>query len=288
MENAKKIYIIISIICVLSIVLGAYAQFFGKRDSKTSGIPTNNTTDENLIENPVQPEKEKTMEELKTEFVKTINNSFNVEEKDISKIERINTEKSIVYIAYSIQQENEFYDIDLNIPMINIKGDIPKEFNKVTQEVFVKKANEVRKNKNNAEKIIYSIDYVGYLNDNILSIIIKSSLQQGNNPQRIIIQTYNYNIETKEKVSLNNIIEQKNINVQELQNKINDVLKSVKKEETILINSGYPVYERNLESEIYKTENITNFFLNEEGKLYIVFAYGNQNFTSEFDIVKYE
>lgn len=288
MENAKKIYIIISIICVLSIVLGAYAQFFGKRDSKTSGIPTNNTTDENVIENPVQPEKEKTMEELKTEFVKTINNSFNVEEKDISKIERINTEKSIVYIAYSIQQENEFYDIDLNIPMINIKGDIPKEFNKVTQEVFVKKANEVRKNKNNAEKIIYSIDYVGYLNDNILSIIIKSSLKQGNNPQRIIIQTYNYNIETKEKVSLNNIIEQKNINVQKLQNKINDVLKSVKKEETILINSGYPVYERNLESEIYKTENITNFFLNEEGKLYIVFAYGNQNFTSEFDIVKYE
>lgn len=288
MENEKKIYIIISIICVLSIVLGAYAQFFGKRDSKTSGIPTNNTTDENVIENPVQPEKEKTMEELKTEFVKTINNSFNVEEKDISKIERINTEKSIVYIAYSIQQENEFYDIDLNIPMINIKGDIPKEFNKVTQEVFVKKANEVRKNKNNAEKIIYSIDYVGYLNDNILSIIIKSSLKQGNNPQRIIIQTYNYNIETKEKVSLNNIIEQKNINVQELQNKINDVLKSVKKEETILINSGYPVYERNLESEIYKTENITNFFLNEEGKLYIVFAYGNQNFTSEFDIVKYE
>ena len=65
-------------------------------------------------------------------------------------------------------------------------------------------------------------------------------------------------------------------------------LKSVKKEETILINSGYPVYERNLESEIYKIENITNFFLNEEGKLYIVFAYGNQNFTSEFDIVKYE
>lgn len=288
MENAKKIYIIISIICVVSIALGAYAQFFGKRDSKTSGIPTNNTTDENVIENPVQPEKEKTMEELKAEFVKTINNSFNVEEKDISKIEKINTEKSIVYIAYSIQQENEFYDIDLNIPMINIKGDIPKEFNKVTQEVFVKKANEVRKNENDAEKIIYSIDYVGYLNDNILSIIIKSSLKQGNNPQRIIIQTYNYNIETKEKVSLNNIIEQKNINVQELQNKINDVLKSVKKEETILINSGYPVYERNLESEIYKTENITNFFLNEEGKLYIVFAYGNQNFTSEFDIVKYE
>ena len=58
-KTQKKIYIIISIICVLSIVLGAYAQFFGKRDSKTSDIPTNNTTDENVIENPVQPEKKK-------------------------------------------------------------------------------------------------------------------------------------------------------------------------------------------------------------------------------------
>ena len=54
MENAKKIYIIISIICVLSIVLGAYAQFFGKRDSKTSDIPTNNTTDENVIKEKYQ------------------------------------------------------------------------------------------------------------------------------------------------------------------------------------------------------------------------------------------
>ena len=42
----------------------------------TSDIPTNNTTDENVIENPVQPEKEKTMEELKNEFVKTINLSL--------------------------------------------------------------------------------------------------------------------------------------------------------------------------------------------------------------------
>lgn len=288
MENAKKMYIIISIICVVSVALGAYAQFFGKKNSKTSGIPTNNTTDGNIVNNPIQPEKEKTMEELKTEFIKNIDNSFNIEEKDISKIEKTNNEKGIVYVAYSLQQENEYYDIDLNIPIINIKGDIPKEFNKITQEVFVKKANEVRKNTNNAEKIIYSIDYVGYLNENILSIIIKSSLKQGNNPQRIIIQTYNYNIETKEKVSLNSIIEQKNIDVQKLQNKINNALKNVKKEEKILTNSGYLVYERNLESEIYKTENVTNFFLNEEGKLYILFAYGNQNFTSEFDLVEYE
>ena len=37
-----------------------------------------------------------------------------------------------------------------------------------------------------------------------------------------------------------------------------------------------------------KLENITNFFLDNDEKLYIIFAYGNQNFTSELDIVKYE
>ena len=193
-----------------------------------------------------------------------------------------------MYAAYNIQQENDFFNIDLNIPVINIKGDIPKEFNKITQEVFVKKANEVMENTNVSEKIIYSIDYAAYINGDILSVIIKSSLKQGNNPQRIIVQTYNYNIKTKEKVTLSNIIEQKNIDEQKLKSKIDRALQTVKREEEILTQSGYSVYVRDLNSDVYKLENITNFFLDNDEKLYIIFAYGNQNFTSELDIVKYE
>ena len=193
-----------------------------------------------------------------------------------------------MYAAYNIQQENDFFNIDLNIPVINIKGDIPKEFNKITQEVFVKKANEVMENTNASEKIIYSIDYAAYINGDILSVIIKSSLKQGNNPQRIIVQTYNYNIKTKEKVTLSNIIEQKNIDEQKLKSKIDRALQTVKREEEILTQSGYSVYVRDLNSDVYKLENITNFFLDNDEKLYIIFAYGNQNFTSELDIVKYE
>lgn len=193
-----------------------------------------------------------------------------------------------MYAAYNIQQENDFFNIDLNIPVINIKGDIPKEFNKITQEVFVKKANEVMENTNVSEKIIYSIDYAAYINGDILSVIIKSSLKQGNNPQRIIVQTYNYNIKTKEKVTLSNIIEQKNIDEQKLKSKIDRALQIVKREEEILTQSGYSVYVRDLNSDVYKLENITNFFLDNDEKLYIIFAYGNQNFTSELDIVKYE
>ena len=282
MKEAKIIYVIISIICVISISIGVYEQFFNKKDDNTN-ISTNGK-----VEEPIEQIKEKTMEEIKDEFNAIFINSFSSEGKDISDIERINKEKNIVYAAYNIQQENDFFNIDLNIPVINIKGDIPKEFNKITQEVFVKKANEVMENTNVSEKIIYSIDYAAYINGDILSVIIKSSLKQGNNPQRIIVQTYNYNIKTKEKVTLSNIIEQKNIDEQKLKSKIDRALQIVKREEEILTQSGYSVYVRDLNSDVYKLENITNFFLDNDEKLYIIFAYGNQNFTSELDIVKYE
>lgn len=282
MKEAKIIYVIISIICVISIIIGVYEQFFSKKDDNTN-ISTNGK-----VEEPIEQIKEKTMEEIKDEFNAIFINSFSSEGKDISDIERINKEKNIVYAAYNIQQENDFFNIDLNIPVINIKGDIPKEFNKITQEVFVKKANEVMENTNASEKIIYSIDYAAYINGDILSVIIKSSLKQGNNPQRIIVQTYNYNIKTKEKVTLSNIIEQKNIDEQKLKSKIDRALQTVKREEEILTQSGYSVYVRDLNSDVYKLENITNFFLDNDEKLYIIFAYGNQNFTSELDIVKYE
>ena len=151
MKEAKIIYVIISIICVISIIIGVYEQFFNKKDDNTN-ISTNGK-----VEEPIEQIKEKTMEEIKDEFNAIFINSFSSEGKDISDIERINKEKNIVYAAYNIQQENDFFNIDLNIPVINIKGDIPKEFNKITQEVFVKKANEVMENTNASEKIIYSI-----------------------------------------------------------------------------------------------------------------------------------
>ena len=82
--------------------------------------------------------------------------------------------------------------------------------------------------------------------------------------------------------------EQKNIDEQKLKSKIDRALQIVKREEEILTQSGYSVYVRDLNSDVYKLENITNFFLDNDEKLYIIFAYGNQNFTAEMDVVLYE
>ena len=48
---------------------------------------------------------------------------------------------------------------------------------------------------------------------------------------------------------------------------------------------GYPVYSRNVESPIYNVENTTSYFIGENEKLYILYPYGNSNFTSELDII---
>lgn len=46
----------------------------------------------------------------------------------------------------------------------------------MTQSIFANKASEILNNKY-TEKVIYSVDYISYVNDNILSLVIKSTLK---------------------------------------------------------------------------------------------------------------
>ena len=146
----------------------------------------------------------------------------------------------------------------------------------------------VDENNKYTEKVIYSVDYISYVNENILSLVIKSTLKQGNNPQRVIVQTYNYNLETGEKIQLVDILAKKNIIQSDCQNKIHEVVTKAQEEAQVLVQSGYTVYNRNLSDSMYQISNISTFFLGKNEELYIIFAYGNQNFTSEMDVVLYE
>ena len=51
-----------------------------------------------------------------------------------------------------------------------------------------------------------------------------------------------------------------------------------------LLYVSYPALDK--ASPIYQIENIHTFFLGSNGDLYIIFAYGNNNYTSEMDIIK--
>ena len=279
MKNQKLIFILVGAFCVLALIAGIYAQFFvGSSNNNNIQNPDNN------INNEIKP---KTQEEIKSQLNSLFTNEIISNDYDETNIQKRDASKGIVYSAYDIQKQEGNYELDVHLPVINIKDSVATDFNKMTQSIFANKASDILNNKY-TEKVIYSVDYISYVNDNILSLVIKSTLKQGNNPQRVIIQAYNYNLETGEKVQLVDVLAKRNIIQSDCQNKIHEIVTKAQEEAQVLVQSGYTVYNRNLSDSMYQISNISTFFLGKNEELYIIFAYGNQNFTSEMDVVLYE
>ena len=276
MKNPKIIYILISLFCAFSIIAGIYAQFIEKDVS----LPNENT--QNTIE-------EKTQEMLKTDFNDLFINTLNLNGFDTTGIQKINNEKDIVYSIYDIEENSNSYEVKINIPVINIKNELTTTLNQITQANFVNKANEILQKTDTENKTIYTIDYVAYVNCNILSLIIKSTLKEGNSAQRVIIQTYNYNLVTNTQANLVDLINIKKLNKDEVNNKIRQVVTKANEEDEALQNMGYnQIFVRDLTSDIYNVDNASTYFLGPNEELYIVYAYGNNEFTSKMDIVLFE
>lgn len=278
MKNQKLIFILVGAFCVLALIAGIYAQFFvGSSNNNNIQNPDNN------INNEIKP---KTQEEIKSQLNSLFTNEIISNDYDETNLQKRDASKGIVYSAYDIQKQEGNYELDVHLPVINIKDSVATDFNKMTQSIFANKASDILNNKY-TEKVIYSVDYISYVNDNILSLVIKSTLKQGNNPQRVIIQAYNYNLETGEKVQLVDVLAKRNIIQSDCQNKIHEIVTKAQEEAQVLVQSGYTVYNRNLSDSMYQISNISTFFLGKNEELYIIFAYGNQNFTSEMDVVLY-
>lgn len=281
MKNPKTIYTLIGVFCFFAIIAGFYAEFFVPEVEKNNIImPDFNQEEVSVI-------TEKTQEELKTQFSNLFTNQLNVGEYNTSSIQKLDVTKDIVYTAFNIQEQKENYEVNIHLPVVNIKGNVVTEFNNITQTIFANKASEILSSQDN-NKIIYSVNYTAYINEDVLSVIIQSNLKEGNDPQRVIVQTYNYNILTGEKVKVTDMLAKKNIIQSEAQKKINEIVKKAQEEAKTLVQSGYTVYNRDLNSQIYQLDNISTYFLGQNGDIYIIFAYGNQNFTSAMDVIWYE
>lgn len=192
-----------------------------------------------------------------------------------------NEENQYVSTLYKIQEEKSGkYKIDAYIPRIHLDNKIDNEVNNEINSSFVNKILQVY----NDSKIytILKINYATSIQDNRLSVIIKCSLKEGSNAQRTIIKTYNYDIESKEKIKIVNLIkEQKKADLQE---EINQKIQLKLKKEATLAEQGYNVYRRDVESDIYKIENANEFYIKDK-ILYIIYCYGNNSFTSEVDLI---
>lgn len=267
------LYVLIIIICVSAIFLGVYAQFFKKAvDNEVDYGPVGDNSTGNTV----------TYAQVKQNFRDLFTNDFMDSSYDDSQIRKIDASKPLIYTGIELEEESDGkYDLNIAIPLVNIQG---VDYNETTQSIFVEKLNDIM---NNATLYtICDISYTAYINNNILSVSIMASIKEGDSAQRIIIQSYNYNLATQKDVKITDILAERGLDEKIVANRIKTVVKKAAEDAKSMQNTGYNVYERDLESDIYEISKINNFIQGPDGELYIIFAYGNSAFTSEMDIIE--
>lgn len=264
------IFGVIVFICVIAIGIGLYV-WFTENDYKKAVEKTNNSTG------------------VSEDEIGAIKNSFdNIFKNDITgNSNNIQKNDESLDIVYTAAQRKEHipnkYDLDVQIPQINIKNSQIEQYNTQIKILFQNKAANILAK--TEEYTVYSVKFHAYINENILSLIIKANLKEGTKPEREIIKTYNIDIQNNELLDLNDIIEKKNLDKNNIQDQINAEIKKQKEYEKSLMDLGYEIYTRNIDDDIYKIENANNFIIGEKGHLYVIYAYGNNNFTSETDLI---
>lgn len=274
-DNSKKnkklqiFYITIISICVFAVLFASIIIIVGDSGPIIDVNPT---------PGPVLPD------ENKEQFNKIFENKVNYLDNNAYKINKKEETEEIVYLGYHNNESKvNDYELDVNIPYINIDNGEINEFNRQIRDTFEKKAKSVLNTKN--KNIIYDVDYIAYVSNNILSLVVRSTLKEGGNPQRDIVQTYNYDLAKKEKCTINTMLDLKGISKKEAGKKIKEEIKNVQQRVEKLGESGYPVYTRDYTSDDYNINNVSEYFMGKDNTLYIIYAYGNLNHTSEMDIV---
>lgn len=265
-KKMRNIYILIITICVISILAAIIIQIVKNIPKEEKIIDTSK------IKNSVE------------EFEKIFTNEVNYLKNNEYKIDKIDQSKQIVYTGYSNKVTKvSDYNIDVNIPYINIRNATIEKFNEDIKSQFEKKAKDILNTQN--QNTIYIVDYSAYVTNNILSIVVKARLKEGENPERVIVHTYNYDLTNQKEMSFEDLLNFREITRQDAGNTIKSEIKSIEKTINELSEAGYQVYKRDSTSDIYKLDNITEYFIGKDNVIYVVFAYGNQNKTSEIDII---
>lgn len=265
------VYISIIILCIIAVSMAVYVQYYKNQ---------NVNNDKEFEKKEQINSKQLTKEQFSNMFNNTLlNSNTQIElQKEFENYE-------FVFTRYKNQNNIEGkYTLDINIPHININEENIKEYNQKIARTFLEKAKNIVKDENSIN-VIYIVEYTANIKDNILSLVIRANLKEGNNAQRLIIQTYNYDLEKKQELTIDKILETKGIDKEKANEAIKEEIKKVEAQVEEFEKLGYTIYKRNPESDIYNVENISKFYIDNDDNLYLIFAYGNKEFTSEMDLV---
>ena len=271
-------YVLIMIICIVSVFVGVYAVEL--RIAKDERERLEQSAERN---EPVRKGEKSTTEKFKDLFT----NEFFGSNFDDTGIKKVETNKPLVYSWSENINKDGKYAIDVHLPAINVDSEIVQKYNEATSQNFISKVNSLKSEEQpNSQFTIYETSFTSYINEDILSIAIRASLKEGNNAQRVIIKTYNYNLKTGQEVKISDILAKRGIEASTVDQKINEEVKEAAEEAESVAKTGYEIYKRNLGNQMYLVKNVTNFIQGPEGELYIIFDYGETNNTSEMDVIK--
>lgn len=274
-KNKLLFFIVIAMLCIMAISIGIYTQFFYKyaeTDPLMIGINTSS---------------EKTAEELQlleANFNALFTNSLKVNSENVNITSKLDEGKDLLYTGYKLQNEDEnYFSINAVIPLLNINTEKAKEINKAIKAEFHDKANTVMRQQE--VYTVYNVSYVAYINNDILSVAIKSSLREGNKSEKVSIKTFCYSLSAERQVTLKELVELKEQTVESVQSKIDSEIKTAYNNAKIIAAEYGNLYERDLNSDMYKVENAVTYFLTDDGYVYILYPYGNTDYTNEMDMV---
>ena len=262
------LYGIIILICVIILGISVYNQFF--KDDKIG-----------VIFGITDSEEEDRYNELKNNFNTIFTNDVSNMQSENIQAEKIKENYDYIVTRHKYTEQKGDYTLDVYIPIINIKNETIEKYNQEIEDFFNKKVDEIKISSGN----IYNVKYKGYIQDNVLSLVIYSELIEKNISQKIVVKTYNFDLSTNKEISLEELLNLKNIKVSNANAKIKNEIESIQRRNESLTDVGYNMYKRDASSDIYKVSNVEQFFLGEDGNIYVVFAYGNYDQTSEIDIV---
>lgn len=270
--KAIVIYTIAIISCIIAIVVVGITQFLGKNKlEEMLSIGSSGTSKQEIDE-----------QALISEFDNIFNNQ--IEKSNFNtNIKKQEEDKDIIYTYYDkTESKKNSYEVNLQIPYINIENEIINQYNNEIKETFQKKVDKVLETQN--KNIVYTVKYQATIEDNILSLIIKSELKEGASAQRQIIKTYNYDLSNNKEINLEEVIAKKGFEKDEAQIKIRDRIKIEEKKVEDLRKLGYNIFERNSNSDQYNIENTKEFYVKNQ-RIYVIYPYGNENLTTEMDVV---
>ena len=255
------IYTTIIVFCIISIIVASYVQFYARIDfAEMIGIKK---------KEEYEIKTEEQIELLKSEFDNIFKNNIkNDNGSNDSKKEY--KDQDLVCTKYEKQDtKTNGYEININIPYININNETIKKYNEEIENIFASKARSVLNSEN--KNIIYSL-------------IIRSNLKEGASAQRVIIQTYNYDLRNNKEISLSEILRIEQLEKQMVQDKVNNTIQEEEKKVDDLKKLGYNILNRDTTSDMYYIENSREFYYTADA-IYIIYAYGNDSYTSEMDLI---